>query len=119
MVSHSLLQGIFLTQGSNPGFLHCRQILSHLSHQGILPLCMCTYKSSFVNGIYIDCHFFLLMPNPENTCYMVVLLCYYFGFLNDLLEVLFAYTCTVEQYYEDVLEMCRDEERDGRGFDSP
>ena len=25
--SHSLLQGIFLTQGSNPGLLHCRQIL--------------------------------------------------------------------------------------------
>ena len=24
---HSLLQGIFLTQGSNPGLLHCRQIL--------------------------------------------------------------------------------------------
>ena len=24
---HSLLQRIFLTQGSNPGFLHCRQIL--------------------------------------------------------------------------------------------
>ena len=24
---HALLQGIFLTQGSNPGFLHCRQIL--------------------------------------------------------------------------------------------
>ena len=32
--SHSLLQGIFLTQGSNPGLLHCRQILYHLSHQG-------------------------------------------------------------------------------------
>ena len=31
---HSLLQGIFLTQGSNPGLLHCRQILDHLSHQG-------------------------------------------------------------------------------------
>ena len=30
---HSLLQGIFLTQGSNPGLLHCRQILYHLSHQ--------------------------------------------------------------------------------------
>ena len=29
-----LLQGIFLTQGSNPGLLHCRQILYHLSHQG-------------------------------------------------------------------------------------
>ena len=32
--SHSLVQGIFLTQGSNPGLLHCRQILYHLSHQG-------------------------------------------------------------------------------------
>ena len=31
---HSLLQGIFLTLGSNPGLLHCRQILYHLSHQG-------------------------------------------------------------------------------------
>ena len=32
---HSLLQGIFLTQGSNPGLLHCRHTLYHLSHQGI------------------------------------------------------------------------------------
>ena len=31
---HSLLRGIFPLQGSNPGFLHCRQILYHLSHQG-------------------------------------------------------------------------------------
>ena len=31
---HFLLQGIFLTQGSNPGLLHCRQALYHLSHQG-------------------------------------------------------------------------------------
>ena len=30
--SHSLLQGIFPTQGSNPGFLHCRGILYQLSH---------------------------------------------------------------------------------------
>ena len=27
------LQGIFPTQGSNPGLLHCRQILYHLSHR--------------------------------------------------------------------------------------
>ena len=26
---HALLQGIFPTQGSNPGLLHCRHILSH------------------------------------------------------------------------------------------
>ena len=31
---HALLQGIFPTQGSNPGLLHCRQILYHLSLQG-------------------------------------------------------------------------------------
>ena len=30
----SLLQGIFPTQGSNPGVPHCRQILYQLSHQG-------------------------------------------------------------------------------------
>ena len=32
--SLSLLQGIFPTQGSNPGLLHCRWILPQLSHQG-------------------------------------------------------------------------------------
>ena len=31
---HALLQGIFPTQGSNPGLPHCRRILYHLSHQG-------------------------------------------------------------------------------------
>ena len=31
--SLSLLQGIFPTQGSNPGLPHCRQILYQLSHQ--------------------------------------------------------------------------------------
>ena len=34
MDCHALLQGIFPTQGSNPGLPHCRQILYHLSHQG-------------------------------------------------------------------------------------
>ena len=34
MGSHFLLQGIFPSQGSNPGLLHCRQILYCLSHQG-------------------------------------------------------------------------------------
>ena len=32
--SLSLPQGIFPTQGSNPGLLHCRQILYKLSHKG-------------------------------------------------------------------------------------
>ena len=33
MGSLSLLQGIFPTQGSNPGLLHCRRILYHLNHK--------------------------------------------------------------------------------------
>jgi len=32
--SCSLLQGIFSTQGSNPGLPHCRQILYQLSQKG-------------------------------------------------------------------------------------
>ena len=33
---HFLLQQIFLTQESNPGLLHCRQILYQLSYKGSL-----------------------------------------------------------------------------------
>ena len=32
--SHSPVQGIFLSQGSNPGFLHCGLVLYWLSYQG-------------------------------------------------------------------------------------
>ena len=39
MGCHFLLQGIFPTQGLNPGLLHFRHILNHLSHQGS-PLCV-------------------------------------------------------------------------------
>ena len=34
MGCHFLLQGIFLTQESNPGLLHYRQILYQLSYEG-------------------------------------------------------------------------------------
>ena len=34
MGSLSLLQGIFPTQGSNPGLRHCGRILYQLSHKG-------------------------------------------------------------------------------------
>ena len=34
LYSHSLFPGIFPAQGSNPGLLHCRQILCCLSHKG-------------------------------------------------------------------------------------
>ena len=42
--SHSLLQGIFQTQGSNPGLLHCRHILHRRSHQGSLRCVMKLFK---------------------------------------------------------------------------
>ena len=39
---HALLQGIFPTQGSNPGLPQCRQILYHLSHHNTYNKC-CLY----------------------------------------------------------------------------
>ena len=44
---HALLQGIFPTQRSNPGLLHCRWILYHLSHQG-RPLNPCCLRAGLV-----------------------------------------------------------------------
>ena len=35
--SHSILQGIFLIQGTKQDILHCKQILYCLSHQGSTP----------------------------------------------------------------------------------
>ena len=32
---HALLQGIFPTQGSNPGLLHCKQILYRVSNREV------------------------------------------------------------------------------------
>ena len=45
---HALLQGIFPTQGSNPGLPHCRRILYHLTHQGSPKLTIGKYKIKFL-----------------------------------------------------------------------
>ena len=44
-----LLQGIFLTQGSNLGLLHCRQTLYPLSHQGSPTLSWYVYPNQDAN----------------------------------------------------------------------
>ena len=44
MGCYALLQGIFPTQGLNPGLLHCRWILYHLNHQES-PRTKCTGKA--------------------------------------------------------------------------
>ena len=46
---HFLLQGIFLTQGSDPGLLHCRQILYSLHHLNLAITCdFCFSQDAFI-----------------------------------------------------------------------
>ena len=45
--SHSVLQGIFPTRGSNPGLPYCRQILYHLSHQTQIQIIRRLYSFPF------------------------------------------------------------------------
>ena len=54
--SCSLLQGIFPTQGSNPGLLHCRQILYQLSYLGNLR------TEKHLKGSCVDSH----TPKPSS-----------------------------------------------------
>ena len=60
---HFLLQGIFLTQASNPGLLHCRQTL-YLSHQGsptyqytdfLLLFFQCVFSPTFIFSHMFSC----------------------------------------------------------------
>ena len=53
--SYSLLQGFFLTQGSNLGLLHCRQILYHLSHQGSPTLLSFSFFFFFLAALDLPC----------------------------------------------------------------
>ena len=58
------LQGIFLTQGSNPGLLHWRQTLYPLSHQG-KPLIK---KNHCLNAFFLRA--FLLPANTDKWTYV-------------------------------------------------
>ena len=62
--SLSLLQGIFLTQGSNPGLPHCRQILDQLSHKGI------------PGGEVYNFAFFSVHLTPYYEHYLLMVLCF-------------------------------------------
>ena len=50
--SHSLLHGIFVTRGSSPGLLHCRQILSWLNHEGSLSFSLTLHNFNPFNLIW-------------------------------------------------------------------
>ena len=56
---HTFLQGIFPTQGSNPGLPRCMWILYHLSHQGSPPI--------WVLGFFLK-KFFLVLSLQSPMC---------------------------------------------------
>ena len=64
---HTLLQGIFPTQGANPGLPYCRQILHHLNHQGspgMVQICLINYLPPKANMTYPE---FLISLNLDSS----------------------------------------------------
>ena len=99
---YSLLQGIFLTQGSNPGLLHCRQIPYHLRHQGS----PCNYLLQYIHSpfisypwliyfasedlyILISLIYFFPPPAPLFPSNHLIILCVY----NSVSALLYLFTC--------------------------
>ena len=52
---HSFLQGIFPTQGSNPGLSHCRWILYQLSHKASVPEMTGALKTGIIRVTVLGC----------------------------------------------------------------
>ena len=76
--SHFLLQGIFLTQRSNPGLPHCRQTLYRLSHKRSPVYAFCIYLLASRNpeswNSQVFAYYFLPFPPlfysfPSRVCY--------------------------------------------------
>ena len=68
---HFLLQGIFLTQGLNPGLPHCIQSLYHLSHQGSPILYIYFLKLEY------NCFIMLCWPILNTESYLSQLCCFH------------------------------------------
>ena len=83
MGSHYLLQGIFLTQGSKPDLVHCRQLHYHLRHQG---------SSVYIRSFSIS-QPIVLFSFPYWCPYICSLcLCFYFYFVNKFIYNIFLYS---------------------------
>ena len=65
-VAIPFLQGIFLIQGSNPGVLHCRQILYSLSHQSMSQLLSLCSNDTSVKPLH-GSHFSLLLSHSASN----------------------------------------------------
>ena len=68
VVCHSLLQRIFLTQGSNLGFLHCWQTLYHLNHQR---------NRLYVLVAFILCASYIQVPSVNSRKDLILLMLWY------------------------------------------
>ena len=73
---HSLLHGIYRAQGLNLGFLHCRRILYHLSHQGsplvytLVFFCVMPFKIAVISNkhfIMFKMYHCLNAPSPPSS----------------------------------------------------
>ena len=105
-----LLQEIFPAPGSNPGLLHCRQILYHLSCQGILLTIRIVHILFILLSAdgYLGCFHFLANTNNTamNTCtqvygWMIHVKIWCFGIyeLNKTLKLIsLVYTCHAANY---------------------
>ena len=83
--SLSLLQGIFPTQGLNPGLTCCRRILYQLRHQGSPRYSMLTTKNLFsIPPCKIDPLFHLCVPTPIHSSLVTTTLFFECMFLFDL-----------------------------------
>ena len=91
--SLSLLQGIFPTQGSNPGLPRCRQILYQLSYQGspyfekgtcqfLKCLVEFTYEASWF-WTFVYWELFVVVVFNHDLISLQVAVCSYFVFLPD------------------------------------
>ena len=75
---HSLPQRIFPTQGLNPGLLHCRRILYHLSQQGSLlgsSTSQLTQFFCFMANIPLCVYTFVLATRPPVQSLSCPILC--------------------------------------------
>ena len=87
--SHSLLQGIFPMQGSNPGLLHCKWLLHQLSHKG----------SSLKKVIFKDCYIRLcsLLEREQYTFNTSKVKCE-FDFYKTFVNIGFHWKCIPQAF---------------------
>ena len=95
---HFLLQGIFPTQGSNPGLLHCRHILYQLSQMGSPVSAIHQCKSVIIIYVYIYEYIHTYIPlHPHSSplhCHSVSGLPFFCSSSSLLLLIYFTHDST-------------------------